>query len=62
MQTATVTTPVMSGTKKCAESPVNPLSRAEARRLGDLHAISLIEEAVKSKSVSIEDVFKVLRR
>ena len=52
----------MSGTKKCAESPVNPLSRAEARRLGDLHAISLIEEAVKSKSVSIEDVFKVLRR
>jgi len=62
MQTATATIQNMPRITKRAETPITkPVSRAEARRLGDEHAISLIEEAVKAESVSLDEVFKVLR-
>ena len=62
MQTATITSPVTTSSPKRAETTSKPLIRTEARRLGDLHAISLIEEGLKSGRVSREQVMKSLKR
>ena len=65
METAAVITPrTTQFIRKREKTPENkPLSRSEAQILGDLHAISLIEEALKCKErVSREDIFKILDR
>jgi len=64
METAVITPSALSYTPKREVKPKNkPLSRAEAQRLGDLHAISLIDEALKCKErVSREAIFKILDR
>ena len=39
-----------------------PLNRTETRRLEDEYAISLIEEGLKSESVSLDEVLNFLRQ
>jgi len=62
METAVITTPNTKYAHKRTETLSKPLSRAEARRLGDLHAISLIEEGLKGEYISEEDFLKFLRQ
>ena len=62
METASFITPRTSPyvRKREATPESKPLSRAEARRLGDLHAISLIEEGLKGEYISREEIMRIL--
>ena len=62
METVTTTTHNMPRALNRTKTPDKPLSRAEARRLGDLHAISLIEEGLKGEYISEEEFLKFLRQ
>ena len=63
METAVITSRPSSYAPKREVKPENkPLTRAEKRRLGDLHAISLIEEGLKTEDISIDEFLKFLRQ
>ena len=59
MQTVDTATHSISDMPKRAKTPVKPLNE---RDLGDAYFISLIEEAVKSERVSLEEVMEVLEQ
>ncbi len=64
METTSIITPrSISYSPKREVKPENkPLAPAEKRRLGDLHAISLIEEGLKTEDISIDEFLKFLRQ
>jgi len=64
METASITTQNTKYATKRTETETlsSPLSRAETRRLGDAHAISLIEEGLKGEYINEEDFLKFLRQ
>ena len=63
MESAVITPRALSYTSKREVKPENkPLSRAKAKRLGDLHAISLIEEGLKTEDISLDEFLKFLRQ
>ena len=54
--------PFIPYSPQCEKTPDKKLSRAEARRLGDLHAISMIDEGLKGEYISEEEFLKFLRQ
>ena len=63
METAAVTPRASSYTPKREVTPEKKvLSRAEKRRLGDEYFISQIDEGLKTKRVSLDEVLAVLRK